>query len=415
MKCGYIIWGCGVRGKIVEEMLDREEIVAFVDENLSTQEQFYKGIAIWNKRQLIEKYNDEVVVVTPRGYEDEIIEWLNKEKIYNTTKWELEQWQVIAFEKQLDKKKLINRFDIGETYKVYGNRILSEKVINWLGEFGIAAHICNNIENIEHGDRVVITKAIENQEERNILSHCISVDIYSLNQDIANIKIDDLSKFHNKHKGERCFIVATGPSLRVEDLDILYKNNVCGISVNSIYNIFDKTSWRPKYYGISDIVGYMDMEKNILTMDVENKFIMDAMWDESKHTEERGFYKWHLIVEDEKNWNPSFSDDINRGFFWGKTITYDFALQFAVYLGFKEIYLLGVDCNYVKGGENNHFTKSGKPDYYDHQEDKMIMAYQSAKRYADSHGIKIYNATRGGMLEVFERVEFDSLFEKDTE
>ena len=110
MKCGYIIWGCGVRGKIVEEMLDREEIVAFVDENLSTQEQFYKGIAIWNKRQLIEKYNDEVVVVTPRGYEDEIIEWLNKEKIYNTTKWELEQWQVIAFEKQLDKKKLINRF-----------------------------------------------------------------------------------------------------------------------------------------------------------------------------------------------------------------------------------------------------------------------------------------------------------------
>ena len=119
MECRYIIWGCGVRGKIVAEMLDREEIVAFIDENLSTQEQFYQGIAIWNQRQLIEMYNNEVVVVTPRGHEDEIIEWLNKEKIYNTTNWGLEQWQVIAFEKQLDKKKLIKRFDIGESYKVY--------------------------------------------------------------------------------------------------------------------------------------------------------------------------------------------------------------------------------------------------------------------------------------------------------
>ena len=415
MKCGYIIWGCGVRGKIVEEMLDREEIVAFVDENLSTQEQFYKGIAIWNKRQLIERYNDEVVVVTPRGYEDEIIEWLNKEKIYNTTKWELEQWQVIAFEKQLDKKKLIKRFDIGESYKVYGNKILSEKVINWLGKFGITAHIRNNIENMEQGDYVVITKAIESQEERNTLSHCKLIDIYSLNQDITNIKVDDLSKFHNRHEGERCFIVATGPSLRVDDLDILYKNNVCCISVNSIYNVFDKTNWRPKYYGISDLIGYKEMEQNILAMDVENKFIMDAIWDENKHMQEKGFYRWHMNVENEQSWNPDFSDDINRGFFVGKTVTYDFALQFAVYLGFKEIYLLGVDCNYVKGSENNHFTKSNKPDYFDHQEDKMIMAYQSAKRYADSHGIKIYNATRGGMLEVFERVDFDSLFEKDTE
>ena len=39
-----------------------------------------------------------------------------------------------------------------------------------------------------------------------------------------------------------------------------------------------------------------------------------------------------------------------------------------------------------------------------------LLAYQSAKKYADAHGIKIYNATRGGNLEVFERVDFDSLF-----
>ena len=42
----------------------------------------------------------------------------------------------------------------------------------------------------------------------------------------------------------------------------------------------------------------------------------------------------------------------------------------------------------------------------------MVLAYKSAKKYADSHGIRIYNATRGGKLEVFERIDFDSLFEQ---
>jgi len=33
-----------------------------------------------------------------------------------------------------------------------------------------------------------------------------------------------------------------------------------------------------------------------------------------------------------------------------------------------------------------------------------------ARKYADSHGIVIKNAGRGGKLENFERVDFDSLF-----
>lgn len=43
-------------------------------------------------------------------------------------------------------------------------------------------------------------------------------------------------------------------------------------------------------------------------------------------------------------------------------------------------------------------------------EKQVHLAYLSAKKYAEEHGIKIYNATRGGKLEVFERVDFDSLF-----
>ena len=40
----------------------------------------------------------------------------------------------------------------------------------------------------------------------------------------------------------------------------------------------------------------------------------------------------------------------------------------------------------------------------------MYAAYKGAKIYAEKHGITILNATRGGRLEVFDRVDFDNLF-----
>ena len=42
--------------------------------------------------------------------------------------------------------------------------------------------------------------------------------------------------------------------------------------------------------------------------------------------------------------------------------------------------------------------------------DLATEAFIEARHYADEHGIKILNATRGGKLEVFEKVNFDSLF-----
>ena len=42
----------------------------------------------------------------------------------------------------------------------------------------------------------------------------------------------------------------------------------------------------------------------------------------------------------------------------------------------------------------------------------MRVGYKCAKDYADSHGIKIYNATRGGELETFERVDLDEILSK---
>ena len=41
--------------------------------------------------------------------------------------------------------------------------------------------------------------------------------------------------------------------------------------------------------------------------------------------------------------------------------------------------------------------------------DSLEYSYCLAKRFADEHGVKIYNATRGGKLETFERIDFDAV------
>ena len=87
-------------------------------------------------------------------------------------------------------------------------------------------------------------------------------------------------------------------------------------------------------------------------------------------------------------------------------------IQIAIYMGFKEIYLMGVDCNYTVG-TSNHFVEAGNtiPD-----EDirtaykRLLCGYKEVKKYLKKHrDIKVYNATRGGMLEIFPRVDIDKI------
>ena len=93
-------------------------------------------------------------------------------------------------------------------------------------------------------------------------------------------------------------------------------------------------------------------------------------------------------------------------------------------MGFKEIYLLGIDHNFAiqrkRNGEiitndiQNHFSaeydSSKNRHFIEMDIDLATSAYECARVYAEKNNIKIKNATRGGNLEVFERVDFDSLF-----
>jgi hypothetical protein len=220
------------------------------------------------------------------------------------------------------------------------------------------------------------------------------------------------------HKSRRCFIIGNGPSLTANDLDKL-KNEI-SFAFNRIYYVFDQTDWRPTYYCSEDDKTIFKSKEEINHLDIGNKFFpVNFPWDYKIHFENA---KYYLFKFGDRNSEPKFSEDIVKGIYWGNTVAYT-AIQMAVYMGIKEIYLLGVDHNFSKmindKGEividetaKDYFSEkynTDKEDLYIPNIEVSTRAFTAAKKYADQHNIKIYNSTRGGKLEVFERVDFDKI------
>lgn len=228
----------------------------------------------------------------------------------------------------------------------------------------------------------------------------------------------NIQSLKNIHLGKRCFIIGNGPSLTTKDIDKL-KNEIT-FAFNRIYYIFDKTNWRPTYYCSEDDKTIFKSKEEINNLKVKHKFFpVNYPWDYKIHFKNANYY---IFKFGDRNVEPRFSEDIVKGIYWGNTVAYT-AIQMAVYMGIKEIYLLGVDHNFSKmindKGEiiidktaKDYFTEkynSDKEDLYIPNIEVSTRAFIAAKKYAENHNIKIYNATRGGKLEVFERVDFDKI------
>jgi hypothetical protein len=85
-------------------------------------------------------------------------------------------------------------------------------------------------------------------------------------------------------------------------------------------------------------------------------------------------------------------------------------------MGFSEIYLIGVDGSYPKD-EKHHFIEYGENDHslmnvLEKALERVTSSYITARNYAEQNGIVIKNATRGGKLEVFERVKLENVLAK---
>lgn len=232
-----------------------------------------------------------------------------------------------------------------------------------------------------------------------------------------------LTKYRNTFYGKRCFILGNGPSLNKCDLRLL-KNEVT-FGVNSIFLNQKNMGYYPTFYVVEDVFVAEDRAAEINSLHGSIKFFgnyltycidgdVDTIW-------------LNVIFNYEAYPQfPKFSVNAARKVWVGGTVIY-ICLQLAYYMGFSSVILIGFDHSYnipasaeIQGNrilstedDPNHFS----PEYFgkgyrwhDPRVDRMEKSFFHANDYFSKNNRKIYNATVGGKLEIFDRIDYMSLF-----
>ena len=428
----FVIWGAGERGRRIFFHIGCENVIAFIDLDKSKAGTKLFDKPIISYEYYLKSYRDIIIVIST--HEKEVAEILNADKIYNFLYMSdcPEDFQS-PNPRNILKQHIQNEIDKNKQYVVYGNTLYSILLYYWIIEItqinqpyivvspdisaGLFDTFKKHFDNTVKKDFSEITFKIDriyntDKHESDHIPKKLTdktKNVYRYSEHIKEYYNPQIEKFRNIHSGKRCFIVATGPSLLVEDLNTLSDNKEICISMNSIYKMFENTRWRPSYYVAQDFRMMRDKKEVLRYLDGITAFISDgyAPFCEEEHAD--NVYINHMgLVWDNKGTIP-FSENFAQVSYISGTVAYS-CIQLAVYMGFNQIYLLGVDCselgnNYAKYTHCYNEKELVSISY----DDQTLVSYISAKKYADGHGIKIYNATRGGKLEVFERVDFDKI------
>lgn len=222
---------------------------------------------------------------------------------------------------------------------------------------------------------------------------------------------------------KRIFVLGNGPSLKKTDLDLLKDEITIGFN-----GIFLHKTFKPTIHIVEDHLVAEDRVNEIVNFDCPVK-IFPSYLGYCIPPQENTIFLNHLPRKSFPV-DTDFSDDAANISYTGGTVTYT-GLQVAASLGFEEIILIGVDASYKvenverstdygtgvlesKSDDVNHFDPSyfGKGyRWHDPNVHTMLQAYRKVRNYAERTGKRVVNATIGGELEVFPRVNYWDLFD----
>ena len=236
-----------------------------------------------------------------------------------------------------------------------------------------------------------------------------------------------------RHAGERCFILGSGPSIGKQDLTLLTGEMCISMGNFFVHPVFSTIVPRyhcivPHHKPITEAA--WDAWLAEMAKSMKNTTMFFGLTDVERVHRGGSFdgYDVRFIPFDFKvpESAPAPDDiDLTKPV-WSPSCVTIMALQVAIYLGFSKIYLLGCDHDWVLHiGESRHF--------YDESEHALCRAgysewflgdfanycsgyvetwrqYKLVRGVAEEWRISIYNATAGGVLDVFPRAKYETLF-----
>jgi len=247
-------------------------------------------------------------------------------------------------------------------------------------------------------------------------------------------EVKRLEALRNQYRNQRIFIVGNGPSLNNTDIEKL--NSECSFGVNRIYLLFERTQWRPTFYTITDWRVAPDIANEVNNLSGMTFFFPERFRGLLRNGDDVYWYWKHneMAPNREVPIKKRFAYNVHTGIRSGGSVLVT-AIQLAFHLGFDPIYLVGVDLDYhvpnsvkqsgplvdgvglhlesTKDDDENHFD----PRYFGKNRRwrapnilEMIKGFENCKDALEYENRHIYNATVGGQLNVFERVNFEDLF-----
>jgi len=229
--------------------------------------------------------------------------------------------------------------------------------------------------------------------------------------------IATLRELRNKHAGQRAFIIGNGPSLRNTDLTRLRHDFTFGL--NRIYLNFPSMGFPTScLVSVNDLV-IQQCVSEMQALPIPRFLAWRSHGHLAPSTSPSDLPAFLYTTYE----SPSFARDV-RGRVWeGATVTY-VAMQLAFHMGFHQVILIGVDHDFASKGEanktvvsegedRNHFS----PEYFGKgfrwQLPDLVMSelsYRMAKEAYEEAGRELIDATVGGKLQVFPKVDYNSLF-----
>ena len=235
---------------------------------------------------------------------------------------------------------------------------------------------------------------------------------------------------YRRHQGERCFILATGPSIKSQNLRPL-ANEIC-ISVSNFFVHPDYECIRPQYHCIAPYHAPISEPGWQQWMDeaagrVRNTSLFFGLQDRERNMRNGRFANGNvhfLSLLPVRTVPESLDIDLTHALPAPQSVPV-MALFVALYLGCSEIFLLGCDHDWILNlKKSRHFyheqqhalTRSGYDEWSCSDVEancscyvRLWQQYKLTREVAHRNSVKVFNATPGSLLDVFPRAHYESV------
>lgn len=379
---------------------------------------------------------------------EETVNEINKRLLSLKDKKKVVVWGVAEAAVRLFQYTEISKYNVSDIVDngkagmdFFGKKIRNPKEINWqeidavvVGALYRTYEIIEELKGKYQYMGEVVTLNIPN-DNRPFYEH-LSLRDLEVPQQYKEIIAQNI-KFKDLHKGERVFIIGNGPSIKKTDLTKLKNERTMVLS--NFYLHPDYHIIKPDYYVMGGFTNCCDWTENFSIKYVEEIF------ENSGNTQHIFNYSEKGIIEQCRQFR---SKKINYMYMerWGDFHYFDdidmtkkimsaasmpiACIQIAIYMGFKEIYLVGVEHDFLFTNEYGYFYDRKQSIIGDKDEsvnsinnevqdstgvmiDEMYFLweqYRLVKKIAIKQHVNIYNATIGGKLDVFDRVDYNRMF-----